>query len=274
MVNFFRSLVSLLVVGLAFGTLNVFQILSAALGIFSKKAMRASLFFLAQVCSDFCVWWLIRVYGYTPKLEIDKIPPGENAVLICNHQAFADVVVIMHFASLFRRVGHLKFFVKDSLKWLPGPGWSLWFYDSIFLKRNWDSDTAKINRMFSHIKTNNLPFWIVTFPEGTRATPKKLAASSNYMSALGLEPFKHHLCPRTKGFWATTEHLKDRIDAVYDLTIDYHTPHAPSFWSFLAAKKPALSLRVKRYAFKEIPTTQEAQKKWLIDRFREKDQRQ
>ncbi len=273
MVGFVRSFLALLVVGLSFGILNIFQILSAIVGIFSKTAMRKSLFYLAEVCSDICIWWMVKVFRMHPDFQIDHLPKGENALLLSNHQAFADVVVIMHFASLHRRVGHLKFFVKESLRWIPGPGWSLWFYDSIFLKRNWDSDTAKINSTFAHIRDNNLPFWIVSFPEGTRATPTKLEASARYMKSMGQEPFRRHLCPRTKGVWATLQQMRDRIDAVYDLTIDYNVKPAPSFWSFFSGTLPIFTLKVKRYPINELPDTMEAQKLWLIERFREKDLR-
>jgi len=271
MIRFLRSALSVLVLALSFGTLNVFQIFSLLIGIFSKPAMRRFRFYLAELCSDVCIWWLVRVYGMRPKFHFDHLPPGENALLIANHQVFADVCVLMHFGSIFRRVGDLKFFAKDSLRWLPGPGWSLWFYDSIFLKRNWDSDTSRIEKTFAHIKNNDLHFWIVSFPEGTRATPAKLAASTRYMQTLGIEPLRHHLCPRTKGVWATLDQLRGRVEAVYDLTIDYHLPKAPSLWSFISGTLPNYSLTVKRYPISEVPSEPEAQKQWLIDRFREKE---
>lgn len=270
-ISFFRSLVALLVVGLSFGTLNVFQILTLPVRFFSVRLFRKLLFRYALVCAGVCHWWMMKVYRFRPKFILDPMPPGENAIIICNHQAFADVVVMLQFSMLLRRPGDLKYFVKDSLKWLPGPGWSLWFYDSIFLKRNWDTDTRKIEKAFAHIKDYDLSFLLMTFPEGTRQTPKKLAASQKYMRSLGIEPFQNVLCPRSKGLWATTQALGNRIDAIYDLTIDYNLPQAPSFWKFISGTLPDYTLRVRRYPMGEVPMTQDAQKNWLIERFREKD---
>ncbi len=43
----------------------------------------------------------------------DDIPHGENAILVCNHQSMADILLIICFAWRCGRLGNLKFFVKD-----------------------------------------------------------------------------------------------------------------------------------------------------------------
>ena len=32
---------------------------------------------------------------------------------------------------------------------------------------------------------------------------------------------KHHLVPKSRGFWLALEGLRDRLDAVYDVTVAY-----------------------------------------------------
>lgn len=261
----------MVVVIVAFGLLNICQVLTLPLYLFSESLFHRTLFWLAEKCSDTCVWWMHHVLKMKPVVEADPLPAGENVVLICNHQSFSDVVITMYLASLYRRVGHLKFFVKDSIKYLPGPGWGLQFNGSIFLKRNWESDIKSLSKAFAHIRDKKLPFWLVSFPEGTRATPAKIAASQNYMRSMGLVPLKHRLCPRSKGFTATLQQLGNKIDAIYDVTIDYRTPKPPNLWNFVSGLPPYFSLKIKRYPYSQIPTTPEGQKIWLIERFREKD---
>ena len=52
-------------------------------------------------------------------------------------------------------------------------------------------------------------FQIGIFAEGTRLTPAKLKASQEYALSKGIEPLKHHLLPRPKGFAVSVKALKD-----------------------------------------------------------------
>lgn len=46
------------------------------------------------------------------------------------------------------------------------------------------------------------------FCEGTRFTPKKHQISMQVAESKGLPKLKHHLLPRTKGFWVTVQNLR------------------------------------------------------------------
>ena len=74
----------------------------------------------------------------------------------------------------------MKWFVKDILKWIPGPGWGMVMIDCIFLKRNWARDKQDVLDLFSKFKRDDIPVFLVSFLEGTRATPEKLAQSQQY----------------------------------------------------------------------------------------------
>jgi 1-acyl-sn-glycerol-3-phosphate acyltransferase len=68
----------------------------------------------------------------------------------------------------------LRFFAKDSLKWLPGYGWALALNGSILLKRNvWETLTSLATLVFSDAE-NHLLF---TFSSGTK-TKRPLSARS------------------------------------------------------------------------------------------------
>lgn len=67
---------------------------------------------------------------------------------------------------------------------------------------------------------NNLCFLKLSlFPEGTRFTSDKHAASMKIAAEKGLPLLKHHLLPRTKGFTASIPHLRGKFDAIYDVVM-------------------------------------------------------
>jgi 1-acyl-sn-glycerol-3-phosphate acyltransferase len=45
---------------------------------------------------------------------------------------------------------------------------------NIMIKRNWTSDKEQISAAFKHIKDTEMPIWLISYPEGTRATSNKL----------------------------------------------------------------------------------------------------
>ncbi len=64
---------------------------------------------------------------------------------------------------------------------------------------------------------------LLFFPEGTRFTAEKHAASMEFASKSRLPHLKNLLIPRTKGFFAITQELKHNFDAVYSGTLCFNT---------------------------------------------------
>lgn len=64
---------------------------------------------------------------------------------------------------------------------------------------------------------------LLFFPEGTRYTPEKHAVSMEFAAKTGLPHLKHLLIPRTKGFFAITQQLRNHFDAVYSGTLCFNT---------------------------------------------------
>lgn len=81
----------------------------------------------------------------------------ENALLICNHQSAVDTVMLLAWAEKTRRVGTVRFFVKDVLKYLPGRALGMYLLDGIFLKRDWQGDKDKLQRTFARYKAQMIP---------------------------------------------------------------------------------------------------------------------
>ena len=86
-------------------------------------------------------------YGGSAGETGDEVPDRENVILVSNHQEMVDIPVLFSFAYAKRRLGDMKFFAKDIIKYVPGFGWGLLFLDCLFVKRNWTSDKEKIDQV-------------------------------------------------------------------------------------------------------------------------------
>jgi lysophosphatidic acid acyltransferase/lysophosphatidylinositol acyltransferase len=91
-----------------------------------------------------------------------------------------------------------------------GSSWS--FNEYIFLKRVWEQDQKTLSRDLGSIfdYPKDLPFTITLFCEGTRFTKEKHEASMEVAKQKGLPLLKHHLLPRTKGFFLVASQLKGK----------------------------------------------------------------
>lgn len=221
-------------------------------------------------------WWLFAVvvekwgrsrchyYG-------DKIPMRENAFMSSNHITFMDWAFLFTIAGRRGRLGVLKFFAKKSILWIPAFGWGMWLVDSLMVSRNWLTDKKMISQTFHTLKTRKLPFWVVSFLEGTRKTPKKLAESQDYAKKKDLPVLQHVLLPRTKGFVATIAELRDELDAVYDVTYAYSGDTAPGAVDAAMRRLPDLHFHIRRFPLASLPTDEKALSDWCIQLYVEKD---
>lgn len=250
---------------------NGIQMLSLLVRPFSARAFRS----INRRCASF--WWGMCVSGAKRinKSQIlvtgSVVPQQEDAIIVSNHQQMPDITTIMAFAKSKGRLGDLKFFVKDILKWVPGVGWGMLFLDCLFVKRNWSSDAEHILKTFSTLVDNKVPVWLVSFVEGTRARIHKIEASREFALNRGLEPLRHVLLPRTKGFAATVQGLREHVPAVYDFTIGYEEG-VPTLWQYIKGSVHRIHLHVRRFPVDELPTLEEDVRQWLLDRWTEKDQ--
>jgi 1-acyl-sn-glycerol-3-phosphate acyltransferase len=269
-----RALMVIPVLVFGFGTLllfNLAQTASLLLLPISRQAFRRFNRWCANVWWGWCVAASRRLHGVRLELTGDDVPMAENALVIANHQQMPDILALMIFARSKQRLGDLKFFVKQALKWFPGAGWGMQFLGFPFLKRNWADDQALIQRTFDVIIEERIPLWLVSFVEGTRATPAKILASARWAAEHGIEPLRHVLTPRSKGFVATVAALREHLDAVYDLTIGYDRG-VPSLWQLLVGCVDRFHLHVQRIPIAALPSSEAQLRDWLLERYRVKDE--
>jgi len=250
---------------------NLIQIASFLVRPFSRRAFRTINTTVAGLWWSACVVVARRLNGTRILITGDEIPDRENAILTPNHQEMPDITVIMDLALRKHRIGHLKFFVKDVLKWTPGVGWGMYFLGFPFLKRDWTRDRDSIVRTFRSIVDECLPVWMVIFPEGTRIKPQKLERSRRYALEHGFAPPRNVLLPRPRGFVAAVQALRGHVTAVYDLTIGYEGG-VPRLGQYITGAVSRVHLHVRRFPIDTLPETPDGLAAWLRSRFAEKDE--
>ncbi len=250
--------------------INGVQMASLLVWPFSRGAFRR----INRACADtfwgLCVAQGRWAYGIDVVFTGDDVPPRENAMVVSNHQAMPDITFLMFLAIAKQRLGDMKYFVKKQLAWAPGVGWGMLFLDCIFVKRDWASDAETIRETFARINDGDVPIWLISFSEGTRMTPGKLAAAQAFAKERGLREPKHVLVPRPKGFSASIQGLRGHLDAVYDVTIGY-IDGVPSLWQYVRGMAPLAHMHVRRFPIDALPEDSEDLDNWLRERFHEKD---
>lgn len=94
--------------------------------------------------------------------------PGQNYVIVANHQSLADIFVL----SGLRH--HFKWVSKESLLRIPFFGWNMKLNEYVAIKRG---DKKSIREMMSSCKKwLNQGVSIMMFPEGTRSDDGKIGA--------------------------------------------------------------------------------------------------
>jgi len=203
----------------------------------------------------------------------DAPPWQENALVIPNHQSSLDIVALLSLAWRCGRLGDLKWFVKDPVKFMPGIGWGMKFLDCVFVKRDWAKDSEQIEALFKKYKESQIPLFLVSFLEGTRVNSHKLSEAQEYAKAHNLHIPQHSLVPRTKGFIASIHGLREHLDAVYDITLGYPQNTTPNLITLSTARVERYDIHIKRYPINALPTDETSLNEWIMERFKEKDQR-
>ncbi|PHH87859.1 hypothetical protein CDD83_8312 [Cordyceps sp. RAO-2017] len=233
------------------------------------------------------VWaWIQAIFERANGADIvcsgDALPPGESAVVVANHVAWADFYMIQALAQRAGMLGRCRYFAKRQLRLVPFLGWGLWAMGMPMVSRNWLRDRRELERVFSGLVHDRFPTWLVSFSEATRFTRRKHDESAAWCKKMDKPQPKHLLYPRTKGFIQTVQHLRSapHVRAVYDLSIAYQRgrsfQEAPSMWETLSV--PALSagcgfhfhVHARRFPIESLPETDDELARWLEDRWLEK----
>lgn len=150
----------------------------------------------------------------------NKLSKDDWYALIANHFSGVDILALQ--ILLNRKVPHLKFFMKDSLKWIPIIGQFCYFFNYPFIKRYTPQQIRKKpKRKYENIsnlkdacgKLKSHPTTIINFLEGTRFTTTK--------HALQKSPYKNLLQPQVGGTSVLLTEMQQEIKVIIDATINY-----------------------------------------------------
>lgn len=211
-----------------------------------------------------------------------QLPKKENILYLSNHQCTVDWIIADIMAAQQNALGHVRYVLKDGLKFLPLYGWYFSQHGGIYVKRSAKfNDTRMKNKLQSQMKAET-PMYLVIFPEGTRYNPdipKVIADSQAFAMKEGLPILRHVLTPRVKATHIAIETMQDYLDAVYDVTVAYEKTttqsgqrkEAPAMTEFLCKECPRIHITVERINISDIPKEQSFMRRWLHERFEMKD---
>ncbi|PKA49615.1 putative 1-acyl-sn-glycerol-3-phosphate acyltransferase 4 [Apostasia shenzhenica] len=190
----------------------------------------------------------------------DRVPSMERVLLFANHRTEVDWMYLWNLALRKGCLGYIKYVLKSSLMKLPVFGWGFQILEFVPVERNWTIDEPIIRRKLSTFKDPRDPL-----------CEQKCMRSQHYAAERSLPVLKNVLLPKTKGFYACLEALRESLDAVYDITIAYKHS-CPTFLDNAFGVDPAeVHIHVRRILPHEIPDSEEDVAAWLMDRFKTKD---
>ena len=174
--------------------------------------------------------------------------PEQWYVLICNHQSWNDIPVLLFLMN--RRIPVSRFFVKQQLLWVPLIGLACWAMEFPFLRRYSrqqlqqnpqlrDRDLVATQRFCESMKKR--PATIVNYLEGTRFTQQKHGRQSS--------PYRHLLKPKSGGVAYVVTNLGERVKLMIDVTLVYPKQNK-GFWAFVCGDLGPVSVTIQQ---REIP---------------------
>lgn len=221
-------------------------------------------------------WWAECDFDFFCADEDVPYLGKESALSLLNHKYDVDWLMGWLLCQRISLLGGCKVFNKDSTKYLPIIGWSFWFNEMLFLKREWESDKKSLVKGINAIleSPKDLPYNIGIFSEGTRFTKEKHEASMKIAKEKGLPVLKHHLLPRTKGFNLLVSQVAGKVDALYDITFGMYDVNGrkPNLKDIKDGFPVKFQMYFRRIPISTIPTDNEKEcSAWLHRIYKEKD---
>lgn len=189
------------------------------------------------------------------KWEVDdlsrfKLSKSKNYLVISNHQSWIDILALIKVFNL--KIPYFRFFLKDSLKWVPFLGLVWWGMDYPFMKR-YSKKQIEENPELKDVNLKSaqkackrfekIPVSVMNFLEGTRFTKEKHKKTNS--------PFKNLLKPRAGGISLVLSALK--LDSILNITIIYpKNKKNMNFWKFIAGELNHIVIKINK-----IPVTKD-----------------
>ncbi len=177
-------------------------------------------------------------------LGLDQIQAHHWYLLICNHQSWADILILQHVFN--RKIPLLKFFLKRQLLWtLPIASWACYLlgfpimhrYSKKTMLKHPELKGKDLEATRNACRTfKTIPSTVTNFVEGTRFTEAKRQARK--------APYYHLLQPRSAGVAFALAVLSEQLRDIIDVTLIYSS-NKNSVWDFLCGKIPSVAVRIR-----------------------------
>lgn len=196
----------------------------------------------------------------------------ENSIVVANHKYQPDWLSLWVVGEHFNVLQNFKSMVKHSLLKVPVIGWQFWLNDYVLVKRKLEEDRNTLEKCFQrYAHCNNGQFWLTVFCEGTRFTKKKHDVSVDYARSKSLQPLKHHLMPRTRGFTMLANGMRKFVPAVFDATICFDSTADPTLLDLVNGKPITADILFRRLDMDNIPADEKESSDFLMKVYYEKD---
>ncbi|XP_060147511.1 1-acyl-sn-glycerol-3-phosphate acyltransferase epsilon isoform X3 [Globicephala melas] len=136
-----------------------------------------------------CTGVQILLYGDLPKNK-------ENIIYLANHQSTVDWIVADMLAIRQNALGHVRYVLKDGLKWLPLYGCYFSQHGGIYVKRSAKFSEKEMRKKLQSYINAGAPMYLVIFPEGTRYNPELTKVISASQTFAAQEEFLCKECPK------------------------------------------------------------------------------
>lgn len=207
-----------------------------------------------------------------------QLQRNEWYLVVANHQSWVDILVLQK--ALTGHIPFLKFFIKQSLIWVPFLGQAWWAMDMPFMKRYSREFLTKHPELRGQdlettrkacARFRKVPTTMFNFVEGTRFTAEKHANSAS--------PYRHLLPPRSGGLAFALGSMGDIFHRMLNVTIVYPEGSC-SLWDFCCGRVKKIVVQISEqplhswlsegdYANDEA--YRERFKLWLTETWRNKD---
>lgn len=179
-------------------------------------------------------------FNYTEHASLQR---DGHYLVLANHQSWVDILVLQKVFN--RRIPLLRFFLKQSLFWVPVLGLAWWALDFPFMgryTRKQISRNPELGRRDMEAtrraceKFKSIPVSVMNFVEGTRFTPEKHEGQAS--------PYRHLLKPKSGGVAFVIDAMGEGLQSVLDVTIVYPGGR-PSMVDLMTNRVPEVRVLVR-----------------------------
>jgi 1-acyl-sn-glycerol-3-phosphate acyltransferase len=175
---------------------------------------------------------------------LENVSRQEWYMMVANHQSWVDILLLLRIFN--GRIPYLKFFLKQSLIWVPLLGLAWWALEFPFMRRHTKEQIARDPSLQgkdieqtrkSCEKFRYNPVTIINFLEGTRFTAEKYRQQKS--------TYRHLLMPKAGGLAFTLAAMNGQLHRLLDVTI-YYPEGIPSYWDYACGRVKHIQIHIRQ----------------------------